>query len=158
MNDKAMKFIRSLLIGWFIIINLIIIIWSIVLPFSLKKVAEKDPPSEIPQPPAIVQLDSVLEKAKNQVAFYTQQVETYKKQVEAYNSQQTSYNKYLDTNSKDNQLDAYKAVAKDTLSPLITGLIASLFAFAFAKTGLEVLNNYVAVKNGQPPQPLSKFF
>jgi len=154
------KFVRTILLAWFVIVNLIIIICSIALWANPKRLySEKVPPSELPPLP-IVALDTSASDARRtaQISLFTQQVDAYKKHIDAYNSQLTAYSKYLDAGSKYDEFEAFRLVVKDTLVALITSILVSLFGFAFAKTGLEVYNNYIRVKNGKDPEPLSKFF
>ncbi|HEY0319571.1 MAG TPA: hypothetical protein VGC66_01230 [Pyrinomonadaceae bacterium] len=160
--------IQLILLTWFITVNLFILIPSL---FLLKSggvdesaAIQKPPPPPPPVALAVGPLDSTLdiEKQKQQVEAYKQHVGAYAEQVKAYTQQVTAYGQQVnaykteqETRPASRQRAVYELVIKNTLLSLIGSFATTLIAFVFTNLGATVMDNFVRVKNNQPPQPLS---
>lgn len=167
MNLKTL--VQVILLVWFIAINVAILVPSYQLIFDPDALGPANR-QVLPQPPAPPPAPAVVEqggpapdpqKQKQQEADYQQRVGVYTEQVKAYTQEVTAYTQQVaahkaqeEARSKTNRLTIYGTVVKDALVTLVAGFATALIAYVFANLGAGVADNYVRVKNGQPPQSI----
>lgn len=155
------KVFQYLLLVWFIVISLFIFVPSFLVLYSSWSYTDStsEKPPEFPSPPALVPLEPLntnldAETQKRQVESLEIRVNAFTQQVNAYTQQVNAYKTYAENTGKSRSLEAYQTVVKDSLSSFLTTLLSALVAFAFAKAGAGLVDNYIRIKNGKEPQDI----
>ena len=158
------KAIQIILLTWFIAVNLLILIPSLYLLTRRVDETSASQPSQAPLPPAAVAVGPLdpaldLEKQKQQVEVYKQQNAAYAEQVKAYTQQVSAYTQQVaafktqqESTPDGRRRAVYELVVKGTLLSLIGGFATALIAFVFTNLGATVVDNFVRMRNNQPPQ------
>ena len=154
------RLIQTILVVWFIAINVGILIPSYLLLFSAGKEAGAAQPINAPTPPTppnVGPLDTNLnaEAQKQQVETYKQQVAGYVEQVKSYTQQVAAYKIQAETQNKGRGAVVYELVVKNTLVVLLGGFATTLIGYVFANLGAGVVDNFVRMRNNSPPQALT---
>jgi hypothetical protein len=167
---KVKLVIQVILLLWFVVINVAILVPSYQILFCSEDTITEGvqpaphPPGPPPAPAAIGPLDPSLdlEKQKQQVEAYKQQVSAYAEQVKAYTQEMTAYTQQVTAykiqegaRTKAGRTGNYELVVKNSLITLLGGFATTLIAYVFANLGAGVANNYVRVRKGLNPEPLS---
>jgi hypothetical protein len=159
--------IQLILLTWFITVNPLILITSLYLLTRRLDGNSSIQPAQPPNPPPTVTVGPLdpsldLEKQKQQVEAYKQQVAAYAEQVKTYTQQVTAYTQQVaafktqqDASPDARRRAVYELVVKGTLLSLIGGFATALIAFVFTNLGATVMDNFIRMKNNQPPQSLS---
>lgn len=153
------RFIQVLLLLWFVVINAAILIPSYRMLFGADAGPATSPlPAPTPPPPpALGPLDPALgaESQKQQVETYKQQAASYAEQVKSYTQQVAAYKVQTEVQNKSGRAGVYEMVVKNTLVSLLGGFATTLIGVVFANLGAGVVDNFVRMRNGSPPQRLT---
>lgn len=166
-----MKFKLSLqiiLMAWFIAVNVAILVPSYRLLFgSVDEGVANGPQPHPPSPPPASMLvgpldpNLDLEKQKQQVESYKQQVAAYAEQIKAYSQEVAGYTQQVaaykiheESRKEFNRPAIYELVVKNSLITLLGGFATTLIAYVFTNLGVGLADNFIRMKNGQPPESL----
>lgn len=150
--------IRTILIVWFIVLNLFIFIPAYRLfqdVFSTGDDAIQIPPTppEPIQALSLSEIDTSLELGlleqqvaaqTQQVNAYTQHVSAYTQEVSAYTQQTEAYQTYLSSTVQSERLTVYEKVVNQTLLDMLDAFITALITYVFANVGSSLVNNFIS--------------
>ena len=155
-TDRVRLVMRVVIAGWFILINLFILIpsWRILSgpteaghAGTQQSMTPPVPPSPVVMPPLDPKLP--IEAQKEHVSALTQQVNAYTQQVSAYSQQLNAYKAYVESAAKSDPSANYKTVVSGTLVPILNGFIAAFLGWVFANIGVGVAERLTAARANQ---------
>lgn len=154
-TDRIRLVMRVVIAGWFILINLFILIpsWRILRGTTADYAGTQQSmtPPVPPNPIVVSPLDPRLpiQAQKEQISGLTQQVNAYTQQVSAYTQQVNAYKAYVESAAKSDQTANYKTVVTDTLVPILNGFIVVFLGWVFANIGAGVAERFTAARVNQ---------
>ena len=138
------KIIQWLLLLWFAIAAAFVLIGGIIL--TLESHGTK---ASVPTTPILPDCKPKCGNAAEMEAMlkvYTAQTAAYEKQLAALKAKASA--------EQSQALETYKAVAKETIQPLLTTIFTALLGYVFVKGTATVVNNAILARSGQEPQKL----
>lgn len=147
------KVFQFLYLSVFVICTLFIFIssyWILNLEIPKQQIA-----INFPTTPNSLKLEAIdpkldLQAQEEQLKLYKTKVDVYTQQVTAFTQEVTAYKTLLENQKNitsdaqvyNQKIELYKLVIKDSLIPILIGLITAIAAYIFVKTGLEIVANY----------------
>jgi len=133
--------VQIILLLWFLAATVLVLVGGIWLFASSTNVVAAVPaPPDAPKCP----IDCASKDAWNvyaaQLTAYTKQIEAVKAKAEAERSP---------------SLDVYKAVAKETIQPILTAIVTALLGWVFVKGTVTLINNSMLLRNNKEPERLN---
>ena len=137
--------IQILLITWFAVAAGFVLIAGIGLA-----IASGHSQINIPSPPPLPNCKLGCDNPPSMEAW----LKVYAAQTAAYERQVAAIKAKADA-ERSPALETYKAVAKDTIQPLLTTMFTALLAYVFVKGTATVVNNAMLVRGGKEPERLN---
>lgn len=139
------KLIQILLIVWFVVAGGLVLISGISLI-----VASNGSGPDVPAPPELPSCPTPdckdVKAVQDALAVYTAKIAAYEKQLAAIKARADA--------SKSPALDTYRAVAKETLQPLLNTILAALLGYVFVRSAATLVNNQLLMRANQQPERL----